>query len=475
VVLENFLLILISASVSVLEEDSGRVRVARGFFLVGLTLILLHTVHVVSASFSLYATVTVLVLIALLLFYAGVYAVGEFSKFINEALLRIYLCVYTGEECMELLDEPSDPVEVALNTAQGLLRGERTLLEKMLMSTRSRELPAKRILHLFLIILVYYLSTPLSLSLLLSALLLPLGVVESAKLALKTPLYVVGFTILILGITLSYSTKLTAKSSEVGKEQSSSGSPLLIPAEVLYRRLLTVIPKNQLERIILKLTLLFFNAIPNHLKLEPETPLVVFNLYECSPLLSTIINEVEKLREHGYDVEIKGGKEWIGEECDKIKALEKFTVLHDKKSPADVYRELVLVGSDKDKEMEGKYATKILIREREARRTSTSKNKESKPGASKNNESKPGRLVAVIGMRAWKGCAKYYRIRQGGGKTREPRLVITMKPRRVISMFVVGRRDIASIVSILMTAYLRQASIENILCVDDEEKGGNDL
>jgi len=78
---------------------------------------------VVSASFSLYATVTVLVLIALLLFYAGVYAVGEFSKFVNEALLRIYLCVYTGEECMELLDEPSDPVEVALNTAQGLLRG----------------------------------------------------------------------------------------------------------------------------------------------------------------------------------------------------------------------------------------------------------------------------------------------------------------------------------------------------------------
>ncbi|MEM5833681.1 MAG: hypothetical protein QXF04_04030, partial [Candidatus Aenigmatarchaeota archaeon] len=408
--------------------------------------------------------------VALLLFYAGVYAVGEFSKFINEALLRIYLCVYTGEECMELLDKPSDPVEVALNTALGLLRGERTLLEKMLMSTRIRELPAKRILHLFLILLVYHLSTPLSLSLLISALLLPLGVVESAKLALKTPLYAVGFIILILGVTLSYSTKLTAESSEVGKEQSSSESPLLIPAEVLYRRLLTVIPKNQLERIILKLTLLFFNAIPNHLKLEPETPLVVFNLYECSPELSKIINEVEELRKHGYDIEIKGKRVWEGEECEMIEALEKFTVLHDKKSPADVYKELVPVGIDK--EIEGGYATKILIREREVRRTSTSKNKEFKSGASKNNESKPGRLVAVIGMRAWKGCAKYYRIRQGGGgKKGEPGLEITMMPRRVISMFVVGRRDIASMVSILMTAYLRQASIENILCVDEEEKG----
>ncbi|MEM3975089.1 MAG: hypothetical protein QW320_12035, partial [Ignisphaera sp.] len=203
----------------------------------------------------------------------------------------------------------------------------------------------------------------------------------------------------------------------------------------------------------------------------PETPLVVFNLYECNPALSTIINEVEKLRKHGYNVEIKGETNRIGVECDKIRTLSKFIILHDKKSPADVYRELMLVGIDNKKE--GKYATKILIRECEARRTSTSENKESKPGTSKNNESKPCRLVAVIGMRAWKGCAKCYRIRQVGEK-REPRLITTLEPRRVISMFVVGRRDIASIVSILMNTYLRQASIENTLCLDEEEEQGKD-
>ncbi|MEM3806097.1 MAG: hypothetical protein QXV08_08585 [Desulfurococcus sp.] len=469
--MEDFLLILLSASVSSLEEDSGRVRVARGFFLAGLTLVLLHTAHVISANFNLYATITALVLVALLIFYAGIYAVGKFSDLINEVLLRVYLCVYTGEECEELVDKPSDPVEITLNTALGLLRGELTPLEKVLRNIRSRKLSTKQILLLFFTILIYHLSTLLSLSLLLSALLLPLGVVESAKLAFKTPLYAMGFIIVILGIILSYSTKFTAESSEVRNEQGSSVLPPLIPAEMLYRRLLTVTPRNRLERIILKLALLFFNAIPNHLKFKPETPLVVFNLYECNPALSTIINEVEKLRKHGYNVEIKGETNRIGVECDKIRTLSKFIILHDKKSPADVYRELMLVGIDNKKE--GKYATKILIRECEARRTSTSENKESKPGTSKNNESKPCRLVAVIGMRAWKGCAKYYRIRQVGEK-REPRLITTLEPRRVISMFVVGRRDIASIVSILMNTYLRQASIENTLCLDEEEEQGKD-
>lgn len=232
-ILEDFLLILLSASVSSLEEDSGRVRVARGFFLAGLTLVLLHTAHVISANFNLYATITALVLVALLIFYAGIYAVGKFSDLINEVLLRVYLCVYTGEEFEELVDKPSDPVEITLNTALGLLRGELTPLEKVLRNIRSRKLSTKQILLLFFTILIYHLSTLLSLSLLLSALLLPLGVVESAKLAFKTPLYAMGFIIVILGIILSYSTKFTAESSEVRNEQGSSVLPPLIPAEML--------------------------------------------------------------------------------------------------------------------------------------------------------------------------------------------------------------------------------------------------
>ncbi|MEM4863513.1 MAG: hypothetical protein QW706_10120, partial [Candidatus Nezhaarchaeales archaeon] len=67
---------------------------------------------------------------------------------------------------------------------------------------------------------------------------------------------------------------------------------------------------------------------------------------------------------------------------------------------------------------------------------------------------------------------KRYRIRSEadkgyGRERRKPKPIVEMESRRVFSISIVGRRDVAGIINILLTAHLRQASGENILCVDE--------
>ncbi len=79
-----------------------------------------------------YATTLVLVITALLLFYAGVHALSKFSEFINELLLKTTICINTGENCEELIDKQDDVFKVAFNKLFELLRGEWFPLEEML-------------------------------------------------------------------------------------------------------------------------------------------------------------------------------------------------------------------------------------------------------------------------------------------------------------------------------------------------------
>lgn len=71
-----------------------------------------------------YVTTLVLVITALLLFYAGVHALSKFSEFINELLLKTTICINTGENCEELVDKQDDVFKVAFNKLFELLRGE---------------------------------------------------------------------------------------------------------------------------------------------------------------------------------------------------------------------------------------------------------------------------------------------------------------------------------------------------------------
>lgn len=464
------MLIPVSALTSTLYEEFGRIKVAKGILLVGLALVLSDLVDTVSAELNPHITILLSITTASLLFYTGVHAQRKFSMLINEVLLKTTLCIYTGEECEELVGKTGDPVEVALNRAMELLRGEWSPLEEVLRMIRSPERSMRRTLSLVFILLyisMYHVLISFSLSFLLSVLLVALGAVESARPVAKIPFYVVGFILILFGFMLSYSTRLTLELDEVKIEQSSHEATSFIPVEALYRRMLTVVPRNRFERIVLELTLLFFNAIPNYLKPRLEAPLAVINLYECSPVLSTIINEVMKLGERSFDVEIKGDQEWMKEECNKIGGLEKFITLHDKKSPADIHKELMLIGK---KEEDMKHATKIIIRETERLEEWYEVVSGGKRAyLSGKSESKPGKAITVVGLRAWKGCTIRYRIKPKTSSRKRNQAKTTMEPRRVISVFIVGRKDIASIINTLISAYLRRASVENILCVDQEE------
>jgi len=474
--LENILLILFSALISTLEEDSDRVKVGRVVFLVGLSFVLSDLINMVAIKHNPYVTTLVLVITALLLFYAGVHALSKFSEFINELLLKTTICINTGENCEELVDKQDDVFKVAFNKLFELLRGEWFPLEEMLRRIISHKSSIKLVVSMIfklLYISMYHVLTSLSLLLLFTALLVASNAPEYAKLAVKTPLYVVGSIFTLFGFTLSYSTGLILESGEAIKERSYREATLLIPAEVLYRRILTVSPRSRFERIALKLTSYIFNAFPKYPKPRQETPLIILKLYECSPVISTIINEVEKLNQHGFKVQIEGNKDWISKDCRNIDGLARYIELHDKKEPLDIYKELMLFGK---KEEEIKHGVRIIVREME--RTVDRSNTGSEAGGvsiSGNTESKSGRVVAVIGIRVWKGCVKRYRIRSEADKghrreRRKPKPIVEMESRRVFSISIVGRRDVAGIINILLTAHLRQASGENILCVEDEEE-----
>jgi len=78
-------------------------------------------------------------------------------------------------------------------------------------------------------------------------------------------------------------------------------------------------------------------------------------------------------------------------------------------------------------------------------------------------EKKPSRLIAVVGVKAWKGYVRYSRVKPLKSRYSERILaaVSTVKPRRILSIFVVGRRDIASLIDIMVSACLRPASEES--------------
>ncbi|MEM4959031.1 MAG: hypothetical protein QXX12_04050 [Nanopusillaceae archaeon] len=481
--LENILLILLSALISTLEEDSDRVKVGRVVFLIGLSFVLSDLISMAAIKHNPYVTTLILVITALLLFYAGVHALSKFNEFINELLLKTTICINTGEDCEELVDKHDDVFKVVFNKLFELLRGEWFPLEEMLRRIISHK-PSKRqlvsLIFKLLYISMYHVLTSISLLLLFTALLMALGVPEYARLAVKTPLYVVGTIFTMFGFTLSYSTGLILESGEVKKERSYREAILLIPAEVLYRRILTISPRSRFERIALKLTSHIFNAFPKYPKPRQETPLLILNLYECSPVISTIIDEVEKLSQRGFKVQIEGNKNWIGKDCKNTDGLARYIELHDKITPLDIYKELMLFGKEDEKiedkkEEKIKHGVRIIVREME--RTVDRSNASSeveRASISGNTESKPSRVVAVIGIRVWKGCVKRYRIRSEVDKghrreRRKPKPIIKMEFRRVFSISIVGRRDVAGIVNILLTAHLRQASEENILCVEEEE------
>ncbi|MEM0378960.1 MAG: hypothetical protein QXU53_06515 [Thermosphaera sp.] len=464
--MESLLSILVSAST--LYDESNRVKVARGISLVGLALVISEPVYTVSARLNPYTTVFLLIITASLLFYAGVKARRRINELASEVLLRTTLCIYAGEECEGLVDKSENLFEKMLDRVMELSTGRWSPLEEVLRMIEGHESSTRQTVHLIFTLLyisMYYVSIPLSLSLLISVLLIVSGFTESARPVVKTPLYMVGFTLMLLGFILSYRDRLTLEPGEMKREEGSHRPTPIIPVETLYRKMLLKIPRNRLERTALELMTLLFSAIPDFLKPKLDVPLVAIDLYEFSPMLDTIINKVKKLWESDFTVEIKGSIEWMMEEPDKISGLEKFITLHDKKSPIDIYRDLMLIGKTED-EMKKDRATKIIVKEtKRSKEKSEVDDRSERANLNENND----RVIAIVGLRAWKGCVKRYRIRSKTNNHERALATITMKPRRVVTIFVVGRKDVVSTFNILISAYLRTAGMENVLCLDQDE------
>ncbi|MEM1907455.1 MAG: hypothetical protein QW562_06425 [Thermosphaera sp.] len=461
--LESLLSILVSAST--LYDESNRVKVARGISLVGLALVISEPVYTVSARLNPYTTVFLLIITASLLFYAGVKARRRIGELASEALLRTTLCIYTGEECEGLVDKSKNLFEEMLDRVMELSTGRWSPLEEVLRMIEGHEGSTRHLIFTLLYVSMYYVSIPLSLSLLLSVLLMVSGFTESARPVVKTPLYIVGFVLMLLGFILSYRDRLTLEPGEMKREEDSHRPTPIIPVETLYRKMLLTIPRNRLERAALELMTLFFSTIPDFLKPKLDVPLVAINLYEFSPMLDTIINKVKKLWESDFTVKIKGSIEWMMEEPDKISGLEKFITLHDKKSPINIYRDLMLIGKTENK-MKKDRATKIIVKEtKRSKEKSEVDDRSERANLNENND----RVIAIVGLRAWKGCVKRYRIRSKTNNHERALATLTMEPRRVVTIFVVGRRDVVSTLNILISAYLRTAGMENVLCLDQDE------
>lgn len=143
------------------------------------------------------------------------------------------------------------------------------------------------------------------------------------------------------------------------------------------------------------------------------------------------------------------------------------------KSPIEVLSELTLAGKS-DNGISRKHGVKILVKEI-IKKSSNEKTHESNLESNEKKQEEPSRLVAVIVVRAWKGCVKYIRIKpskkSGNRKEREKsRTLYILKPRRTLSIIIVGRRDIASLINSMVVTYLRPASSENILCIDEDSE-----
>lgn len=461
---EALLSTLVATIVPSLYEESSRVRIAKGIVLIGIILILLGVLHPVFKEPYMY----VIVLVTSVLLIAGsIHVANIFGELFSDILLDTYLCLYTGENCKEVIGEESS-IESLIDRVSDLLIGKWTPLKEWLdeiAKSKNFKVVAKLSAYALL-----YQASSLSFALFIALILEAFGIADAIMCSVEIPPTLSGAILIAFGIALSATATSTPEEEVQQNDEEPQHTLQLIPTET-YRKMLLMPSGNQLERVLVRLATIISTANPNFMKPEIEPPLATpVNLYECSPRLGNIIDELKRLEKHNYVVEVYGNpnsiyavypKHEVG--CRSISGVNKFVALDHEKTSLDIYKEIMLINKENIV-----YGTKILIRELEISRRDADKRRD------KMNDEKSGRPVAVMVVKAWKGCVKSLRIRgknssTGRNKGKGIHVETRIEPRRILSIFVVGRRDIVSLINIKVLASLRPASIESVLCVDDEE------
>jgi len=198
----------------------------------------------------------------------------------------------------------------------------------------------------------------------------------------------------------------------------------------------TAFRKHYLTLLIASLLYLFLPII----RIEIETPAMWFGTYLCEGKMADYIKQLADGKKVGLEIKVGNMEKFF--QCEDTTSLEKWVGLQEI-SLMEMLKKVIYIENNENKEL------KVFIN----RIMSEGSNKESRP-------------VAMLILKAWKGCRIVKRLRRDD--RRGYRIETDAKRWRVVSVFMFGIREYIDVLKQRIEMATRPATMNNLLCFEEQ-------